>query len=548
MAGRHRRSPSTPLPRIASLAVVLAAVLLAATPGLAAAGDFPPKDSRYHNYNEMVADIKAVEAAHPSIVDVFSIGKSYQGRDIWAAKISDNVGTDEAEPEILVDALHHAREHLTVEQALYLLHLLAGGYGSDATVTDLVNTREVWIVFNLNPDGGEYDLTCGGSHAPYCAWRKNRQPNGNSVGTDLNRNYDYLWGCCGGSSGNPASITYRGPAPFSAPETRVMRDFVNSRVINGIQQIRAHVTLHTNGQLVLWPYGHTKTNIPADMSADDHATFVAMGKAMASLNGYKPEQSSDLYITDGDQIDWMYGVHRIFSFTWELYPPETSTVWGDHYPADENIAPQTARNRGALLYLIDIGGCPYRAIGREKTHCGPFNDDFEIWRGWTTDPYGTDTATAGQWARRDPGPTWVGTKPIQLGTASSGAQAMVTGGPSGSAASQYDLDGGTTTIRSVPIKLPADPGSLTFRYSFAHGAHSSNDDSFRAYVEVGGVKTLVFRELGTAFLDPGKWRRAGVPLRKWAGQTIRIVFTATDGAAESLVEAEVDDVRIEASD
>ena len=50
-----------------------------------------------------------------------------------------------------------------------------------------------------------------------------------------------------------------------------------------------------------------------------------------------------LYITDGDQIDWLYGSQRIFSFTWELYPPETSTVWGDHYPPDETIATQTAR-------------------------------------------------------------------------------------------------------------------------------------------------------------------------------------------------------------
>ena len=55
---------------------------------------------------------------HPTIVRKFSIGKSYQGRDIWAAKISDNVATDENEPEVLFDALHHAREHLTVEQAL----------------------------------------------------------------------------------------------------------------------------------------------------------------------------------------------------------------------------------------------------------------------------------------------------------------------------------------------------------------------------------------------------------------------------------------------
>src|SRR6185503_19475849 len=102
----------------------------------------------------------------------------------------------------------------------------------------------------LNPDGFVYDLTCGGSHAPYCAWRKNRQPNAgtSAVGTDLNRNYDYRWACCGGSSGNPSSILYRGRAPFSAPETKAFRAFVLSRRIGGIQQIKSHITFHTNGE------------------------------------------------------------------------------------------------------------------------------------------------------------------------------------------------------------------------------------------------------------------------------------------------------------
>ena len=65
----------------------------------------------------MVAELNKASPTTPTIVQKFSIGKSYQGRDIWAAKISDNVATDENEPEVLFDALHHAREHLTVEQA-----------------------------------------------------------------------------------------------------------------------------------------------------------------------------------------------------------------------------------------------------------------------------------------------------------------------------------------------------------------------------------------------------------------------------------------------
>jgi len=328
---------------------------------------YPGFDSRYHDYGEMLTFIRATEIAYPDIVKVFSIGKSAQGRDIWAAKVSDNVAVDEPEPEVLVDALHHAREHLTVEQALYLLSTLATGYSWDPTVKRLVDEREVWIVFALNPDGWAYDL----SGHPYVGWRKNRQatPGTSAIGTDLNRNYGYHWGCCGGSSGSPAAWNYRGPAPWSATETRVLRDFVLSRVVDGKQQIKTHVTLHTNGELILWPYGYTKTDIPKDMTADDHATFVAMGRAMAAKNHYTAKQSSDLYVTDGDQIDWMYGTQHIFSFTFELYPTEQVSSHADHEPPDEVIAAQTARNRSALLYLIDMAACPYAAIGKAATYC-----------------------------------------------------------------------------------------------------------------------------------------------------------------------------------
>ena len=328
---------------------------------------YPAYDSRYHDPGEMLLALQTAEVSYPGFVRVFSIGQSYQGREIWAAKISDNVDTDEAEPEVLVDALHHAREHLTIEQALYLLHVLTADYASDATVRRLVDTREIYIIFAVNPDGWAYDLLPTG----YRGWRKNRQPTPGSsaIGTDVNRNYDYRWGCCGGSSGNPTAWNYRGPSAFSTPEARAVRDFVLSRVVDGKQQIRTHVTLHTNGELILWPYGYTYTNVPSDMTADDHATFVAMGRAMARTNGYTAEQSSDLYPTDGDEIDWMYGRQHIFSFTFELYPTEQVSSHADHEPPDEKIASQTARNRAALLYLIDMADCPYRAIGKQAQYC-----------------------------------------------------------------------------------------------------------------------------------------------------------------------------------
>ncbi len=530
------------------LAAIVATMLLAIPGGPVAAANFPAKDSLYHSYTEMVTDIHAVQTAHPSIVHVFSIGKSYQGRDIWAAKVSDNVATDEREPEILFDALHHAREHMTVEQALYLLHLLANNYGKDSQITSLVNNREIWIVFAVNPDGFEYDLTCtGSSHPPYCAWRKNRQPNAGSsyVGTDLNRNYDYDWGCCGGSSKATSSITYRGSAPFSAPETRAIRNFVLSRVVGGIQQIKAHITFHTNGKLVLWPYGHTTTDIPADMSAVDHQVFVTLGKGMAARNGYTPQQSSDLYITDGDEIDWLYGRQRIFSYTWELYPPETSTVWGDHYPPDETIAGATSNNRSALLYFLSVSWCPYSVVGKTQEDCGPFYDDLEISKSWTINPDGTDTApAASRFVRGNPAGTSYNGHTMQNNATVSGRYAFVTGSNAGSSANADDLDG-VSTIRSVPIILPAKPGPLSFRYYFAHGP-STSSDSLKVFVEDAAHKrTLVWQRFATASAVYGSWTRTSASLAPFAGKTVRLVFQATDGGHDSLVEVGIDDVRVE---
>ena len=326
---------------------------------------FPSADSAYHDYAEMVAELQQAATDHPLIFSLFSIGTSYEGRTIWAGKISDNVATDEAEPEVLFTHHQHAREHLTVEMALYTLRMLTDEYGVDSQITNLVNSREIWMVFDMNPDGGEYDIATGS----YRSWRKNRQPNPGSayIGTDLNRNWSYRWGCCGGSSGTTSSETYRGASAFSAPETQVVRDFVNSRVLNGKQQITVAIDFHTYQELVLWPYGYTTTDIPADMTLDDHDAMVAMGQAMAATNGYTPEQASDLYITDGSINDWLYGVHRIMNYTFEMYPRTSSQ--GGFYPPDEVIPGETSRNRAAVLYLLEQADCPYDAIGKGALYC-----------------------------------------------------------------------------------------------------------------------------------------------------------------------------------
>jgi len=330
-----------------------------------ARADFPAADARYHNDAETRAQIDATIAAHPELISRTTIGTSYEGRELWAIKISDNVAVDEGEPEVLFTAGQHAREHISIEMALYLIDELTGKYATDPRIKGIVDSREIWIVPSVNPDGSEYDIAAGS----YLSWRKNRQPNPgtDSVGTDLNRNWGFRWGCCGGSSAIASIDTYRGPSAFSAPETAALRDFVLSRVVDGAQQIRTSIDFHSFSELILWPFGHTRADVTKGMTRDQHDTFVALGTSMARTNRYTPEQSSDLYATDGAIDDWLWGANGVFAFTFEMYPGSRRAA--GFYPPDEVIARETARNREAVLLLLEEAACPYAAIGKARQYC-----------------------------------------------------------------------------------------------------------------------------------------------------------------------------------
>jgi carboxypeptidase T len=518
----------------AATALTLAALLIA--PSLAfAADEFPAGFEGYHTYAEVGAAAKAVAAAHPDIAKRFSLGKSYQGREIWAMKISDNVATDENEPELLYEGAHHADEHMTVEMTLKIMRWLVDGYGVDTRITNIVNSREIWIVFLVNPDGAEHDIAAGKFHH----WRKNRQPTPGTpyTGTDLNRNYGYRWGGGGRTSTNPQAITYRGTHAFSTPEARAVRDFLASRVVGGRQQIRLSISFHESGRLVMWPYGYTMTDIPSDMTRADHDALVHIGKQMAASNGYRPQQASDLYITSGTTRDFLYGTYRTYAYTFELSVTD--------YPDDSKIASETGRNKSAVLYLAERAWCPLSVLGEKVrvARCGAFDDDLEVARGWAADPDGTDTATTGRFTRSNPAATSSsGAK--QLGDVPSGSRAWVTGATAGTSANANDLDG-RTSVRSAAITLPSTAGQrLFFRYVFAHGSNSSSTDKLVASIETSSGRTAVIAVAGKAADVDGVWRSISAPLDAWAGQTIRIHFEAVDGATNSLVEVEIDDVRV----
>ena len=314
--------------------------------------DFPPEDSAYHNYAEMRTAIDQTAAAYPGITRVITAGLSLEGRPILAVKISDTPHADDpSKPAVVFMALHHAREHLTVEMALEVIRLFTENYGRDPALTNMVNTREIWVLPNVNPDGGEYDVATG----VYQYWRKNRRPNPDgSIGVDLNRNYGYRWGGSG-SSGWPDDETYRGPAPFSEPETQVVRDFVVAH-----PNITAAITFHTYAELILYPYGYTYDDLPPDMDAADLQAFKVLAGYMAGTNGYTPQQASDLYTTSGDTVDWLYGARRIFGFTFEMYPVSYNPGF---YPPGADIERETRRNDPAVTYLTGVADNPRKVIG-----------------------------------------------------------------------------------------------------------------------------------------------------------------------------------------
>ncbi|MER7079566.1 carboxypeptidase T [Saccharopolyspora kobensis] len=307
---------------------------------------FPPDDQGYHDFDEVNQVLDQAVADHGDIAAKSSVGKSFEGRDIPMLKISGNVAADEAEPEVLFSCNQHAREHLTTEMCLRIINRFTDGYATDPAIKEVVDSREIWIVPVSNPDGSIYDVASG----QYQGWRKNRQ----GSGTDTNRNWDYQWGCCGGSSGNPASETYRGTAPFSAPEPSALARFVDSRVVDGAQQIKAHIDFHTFSELVLWPYGYTYADVAEGMTREEYDRFARVGTEMARTNGYTPQQSSDLYVTDGSVNDWMWGKHKILSFTFEMYP--SSGGIDGFYPPDEVIERETQRNDAAVDILLREAG------------------------------------------------------------------------------------------------------------------------------------------------------------------------------------------------
>jgi len=287
---------------------------------------------------EVVRQLDSMRLLYPSLItQKINIGSSHEGRTIWAVKISDNPDVNESGTEagVYYDALHHAREPVSMQAMLYYMYWLLENYGTNPEATYLVNNREIFFVPVVNPDGYEHNRSTnpnGGGN-----WRKNRRNNGGSFGVDLNRNYSYGWGVNSGSSNNPSSETYRGPSAFSEPESQAIRDYVSS--INP----EIGFSVHSVAGRYLNPYGYTDTSIAYNVYADFSSEF-------AQHNNYLYGTVSEMleYYSSGTTRDYL---HASGTYCW------TPELGGSGFWPDEvEIIPICSENLYPFKYLAWVSG------------------------------------------------------------------------------------------------------------------------------------------------------------------------------------------------
>ncbi len=284
----------------------------------------------YYTFDEVIEHLDELHDNYPDLVSAKTeIGTTYEGRPIYAIRISDNPGQEEGEPEILYTSLHHAREPQGIMTLLYFMYNLVENYGSDPEVTALVDNRDMWFIPMVNPDGYEYNR----QHHPGGGGmqRKNRLPGcpaSTYQGVDPNRNYGFNWNYNDeGSSGDWCDETYRGTSAFSEQETQTVRDFVTAH------NFKITFNYHAYGNLLIMPSGAVPGEMPPDA---DLAIYQEYGNEMTRFNQYLfgSDMETVNYAVNGDSDSWMYNDQGVFAFT-----PEVGNSNDGFWPASDRIVP-----------------------------------------------------------------------------------------------------------------------------------------------------------------------------------------------------------------
>ncbi|MDX1662393.1 MAG: M14 family metallopeptidase [Candidatus Promineifilaceae bacterium] len=316
----------------------------------------------YRTVEETLVTAAAIAADYPTLAEWVDIGDSWvkridpnAGYDIMVLRLT-NRARDGVKPRIFIMSALHAREYATAELNMRFAEYLAENYGENADVTWLLDYHEIHLLLQANPDGRKQ----AENDDPW--WRKNTNENycgatSDGRGADLNRNFSFNWGCCGGSSSHACYDTYRGPSAASEPETQAIEaylraHFPDQRGPNYSDAVPSDasglfIDLHSYSELILWPWGHTYDPAP------NWERLRTLGRKFAYFNGYNPIQSSNLYKTDGTTESFAYGELGLAAYTFEL-----GTAF--HQSCSDFEGKILPDNLRALLYAARVARAPYR--------------------------------------------------------------------------------------------------------------------------------------------------------------------------------------------
>jgi len=280
----------------------------------------------YETYNRLAdiqREVRRMASVHSDIASTFSVGKSYEKREMLGIKIS----SGKSKPAIWIDGCIHAREWISCASVMYLLKMLLQPEPRFASkVASVLSKYDFYILPVFNVDGYEY------SHTTNRMWRKTRSKGYWCKGADPNRNWNSKWGG-EGTSPYECSDIYHGKAPFSEIEVKqVARMLMNLKKSVGL---KSYWNVHAYSQLVLYPWSYTKDKTPDQEEIARVAKVFVNGVSKSSGKLFTAGQPSRiLYPVAGGSMDWTYeklGV--IYSYAPELRPAQREMTNGFMLPA-----------------------------------------------------------------------------------------------------------------------------------------------------------------------------------------------------------------------
>ncbi len=300
----------------------------------------------HYTLQEVMQQLDSMRLLYPNLITARdSIGRSQQGRAIWAVKIGSSQSA--GKPEVLYTALHHAREPQGMMSVMYYMWWLLENYATNPEAAYLVDHRQQWFIPVVNPDGYEYNRTTNPNGGGM--WRKNRRDNGSGIyGVDLNRNYGpyYMWNANnGGSSTIPSSDTYRGPAHFSEPETQAIDNFMRAH------NIKSCLNYHTFGNYLIYPWGYLSRE------NGDSLIYRDWAYDMTAVNRFTngTDQQTVSYSTRGNSDDYMFG-DTTKPITYTMTPEVGTGEEGGFWPPSTLILPLAVKTLPMNKRLAYIAG------------------------------------------------------------------------------------------------------------------------------------------------------------------------------------------------